>query len=213
MLGGRLKMGLELLLLPQGISHWWAGSGTSCSHCHQETGHELSPFIYTCLSGRNSGKAFVHRNKWIVQRRACHTSYPLLKLCGAQFVLLLFWIIKEVINKVQRRWLWHFMFCALHLLIFELASSLLCFHGDPRQGMGARWKLGLVAGGDTGHVSSLSSHRWKKALQTPQQWRSNRQQRVRSSSSKTIASKVKRKSQWKYIRGNISVFSNFVSRL
>lgn len=45
----RLKMGLEPALLPQGISHWSAGSGTSCSLCHQD---------------------IVLRNKWFVHRRS-----------------------------------------------------------------------------------------------------------------------------------------------
>lgn len=53
-----------------------------------------------------------------------------------------------------------FVFCTRHLLTIWFLSSLLCCHGDPRRGMGPQqWKLGLMVGGDTGHVSSLSSHR------------------------------------------------------
>lgn len=62
LLGVRLKMGLEMVLLPPGISHWSAESGTSCSLCHREIRHKWSPFFCTCLSGRDSWRAFVCRN-------------------------------------------------------------------------------------------------------------------------------------------------------
>lgn len=144
----RLKMGLEPVLLPQGISHWSAGSGTSCSLCHQD---------------------IVLRNKWLVHRRnRKHVIPPTdYSMCWA-------WAIRFALFSQQQKYLWHFMLCVMHSPPVDLCPPtphhpvLLCCHGDPQRGMGARRKLGLNR-----HVSLPSSHqlcppKWKKTLWSPQ---------------------------------------------
>lgn len=158
-------MGLELVLLPLGISPWNTGSGTSCSHCHENMRPWMISVPFTCLSGSrcNRGEAVARRKYFcrkldvIEEHKRTHPCLVQIALCSLSVaqIILRWWI-----TETERR-LWHFLHDVTSSPPVDLfgSPSLLCCHRNPRRGMRApKMKLGLVVGGNTGHVSALSSH-------------------------------------------------------
>lgn len=161
-------MGLELVLLPLGISPWNTGSGTSCSHCHENMRRKWSAFLSPASQevGVTAGKLLRTGNtsvgNWMLQKSTRGRIRALCRLLCA----LLVWHKSFVtfplswITKTERR-LWHFLHDVTSSPPVDLfgSPSLLCCHRNPRRGTRApKMKLGLVVGGNTGHVSALSSH-------------------------------------------------------
>lgn len=81
----RIKMGLEVVVLPWGISHRNAGSGTSCcSHCHENIRHKWSPLLFTCLSGSQcNGREAAFAGNWVMQKSTRGSIHGLRRLLCA----------------------------------------------------------------------------------------------------------------------------------
>lgn len=141
-------MGLELV--PQGISRWNAGSGTSCSHCHP-TGKKKSDVNYQHLYylplSASLGisrevllcpgvSGWCEGDKLRKQRGASH------RWLGALWFPAALFLSQIKVAEAQRKRLMTFSVMYPPPVDLSLSgSSSLCCHGDP--GRGTQWSGGM----------------------------------------------------------------------
>lgn len=140
-------MGLALVLLPLGISPWNTGSGTSCSHCHENMRRKWSALLSPASQevGVTAGKLLRTGNtsvgNWMLQkstrgsmRAVCRLLCALLVWHKSFVTFPLSWI-----TKTEHR-LWHFLHDVTSSPPVDLfgSPSLLCCHRNPRRGTRAQ---------------------------------------------------------------------------